>query len=230
VLVPLEELASGEQLKDSEARLGEVIAGYRETLDSARQHLFDRYTFVHLARKVVGVGSVGTRAWVALFVGRDDGDPLFLQVKEAQPSVLEPYTAPCEFGHEGERVVKGQRLTQATSDILLGWVKAQGPDAGNVERDFYVRQLWDQKGSVVVETIEPQGMRDYAQICGGILARAHARSGDPIAISAYLGKGDSFDEAIARFAVAYADQNERDFAELEAAVGAGRFTVEHEPA
>ena len=155
VLVPLEEMFSGKQLTTAEARLADVIGGYRETLDSERRHLFDRYTFVHAARKVVGVGSVGTRAWIALFVGRDEGDPLFLQVKEAQPSVLEPYTAPCEFGHQGERVVKGQRLTQSTSDILLGWCTAEGPDS--VERDFYVRQLWDQKGSAVVEVDEPAG-------------------------------------------------------------------------
>ena len=228
VLVPLEELFKGKQLTTAEARIRGVIDGYRETLSSERRRLFDRYTFVHAAHKVVGVGSVGTRAWIALFVGRDESDPLFLQVKEAQQSVLEPYTMPCEFGHQGERVVKGQRLTQSTSDILLGWCTAEGPDS--VKRDFYVRQLWDQKGSAVVEAMTPRGMQAYAQICGGILARAHARSGDAIAIGAYLGKGDSFDKAIARFAAVYADQNDSDYAELEAAVDAGRLKIEREPA
>jgi uncharacterized protein (DUF2252 family) len=228
VLVPLEEMFSGAELATAEARLRGLIDQYRETLDRQRRHLFDGYTFVHAARKVVGVGSVGTRAWVALFIGRDEGDPLFLQVKEAQQSVLEPYTAPCEFGHEGERVVEGQRLTQSTSDILLGWLTAEGPDS--IKRDFYVRQLWDQKGSAVIETMAPKGMALYAEICGGILARAHARSGDRIAIGAYLGKGDSYDQAIARFATAYADQNERDYAALEAAVADGRLKIEREPA
>jgi uncharacterized protein (DUF2252 family) len=226
VLVPLEELFKGKQLETADSRLRDVIGQYRETLDSERRHLFDGYTFVHAARKVVGVGSVGTRAWIALFIGRDEGDPLFLQVKEAQQSVLEPYTAPCAFGHQGERVVKGQRLTQSTSDILLGWLTAEGPDS--IKRDFYVRQLWDQKGSAVVETMSPRNMGIYAVICGGILARAHARSGDRIAIGAYLGNGDSFDTAIARFATAYADQNERDYAELEAAVADGRLKIERE--
>ncbi len=216
VLVPLEVMFSGRELEAAEARLRDVINGYRESLEYERRHIFDTYTFVHASRKVVGVGSVGTRAWIALFVGRDEGDPLFLQIKEAQPSVLEPYTAPSAFEHHGERVVKGQRLTQSTSDILLGWVTAKWPDT--VQRDFYVRQLWDQKGSIAVERMSPRAMSNYAQICGRILARAHARSGDAIAIAAYLGKGDTFDQAISRFAAVYADQNERDYEELRAAV------------
>jgi Uncharacterized protein conserved in bacteria (DUF2252) len=173
------------------------------------------------------VGSVGTRAWVTLFVGRDEGDPLFLQVKEAQASVLEPYTAPTEFPHQGQRVVAGQRLTQATSGIFLGWLTGRGPDG--INRDFYVRQLWDQKGSAAVETMSPTRMTAYAELCGTILGRAHARSGDRIAIAAYLGGGGRFDRAIATFAKAYADQNERDYAVLVAAVAEGRVAAAREP-
>ena len=220
VLVPLEQVFEGELAEVADERIRAVLAEYRETLSPDRRHLLDRYRYVHTARKVVGVGSVGTRAWIALFVGRDEGDPLFLQVKEAQTSVLEPYAAPSEYPHQGQRVVEGQRLTQSASDILLGWLTATGPD--DVRRDFYVRQLWDQKGSAVVETMSPDGMDRYARVCGAILARAHARSGDPIAIAAYLGAGPTMDEAIAEFAAAYADQNERDFAAFEDAVASGR--------
>ncbi|MDX6582016.1 MAG: hypothetical protein QOI10_1200 [Solirubrobacterales bacterium] len=228
VLVPLEEMFTGEFLKTADARLRAVLEEYRESLDAEYLHLFDGYRYVHAARKVVGVGSVGTRAWIALFVGRDDDDPLFLQVKEAQPSVLEPFTASTEFPHQGQRVVEGQRLTQSASDIMLGWLRAEGPDGE--KRDFYVRQLWDQKGSAVVETMSPTTMGMYAQLCGAILARAHARSGDRIAIAGYLGNSDTFDKAIARFAVAYADQNERDYAALQAAVADGRLAIETEQA
>ena len=226
VLVPFEEIFAGKQLKTAQTRLHEVLVAYRETLDGEYRHLYDQYRFVHAAHKVVGVGSVGTRAWVALFVGRDETDPLFLQVKEAQPSVLEPFTAPTQFPHQGQRVVEGQRLTQSSSDIMLGWLSAVGPDSK--KRDFYVRQLWDQKGSAQVETMPPRAMGIYAQICGGILARAHARSGDRIAIGSYLGSSDSFDRAMTRFATAYADQNERDYAALQAAVEDGRLAVERE--
>jgi hypothetical protein len=173
------------------------------------------------------VGSVGTRAWIALFIGRDERDPLFLQVKEAQRSVLEPYTAAAGFSHQGERVVEGQRLTQATSGILLGWLTALGPD--EVERQFYVRQLWDQKGSAPVETMDPIGLERYAGLCATILARAHARSGDRIAIAAYLGGGKPFDQALASFSSAYADQNERDYDLLLQAVRDGRLQAEPEP-
>jgi uncharacterized protein (DUF2252 family) len=224
VLVPLEEIFTGRQLPTAEKRIREVLQQYRETLSPERRHLLDGYRYVHAAHKVVGVGSVGTRAWVALFVGRDEGDPLFLQVKEAQRSVLEPYTAASEYRHQGQRVVEGQRLTQSTSDILLGWLTATGPD--NRKRDFYVRQLWDQKGSAVIEAMGPAELGIYARVCAAILARAHARSGDRIAIAAYLGKGDGMDRAIADFADAYADQNERDFDAMKRAAKDGRIEVE----
>jgi uncharacterized protein (DUF2252 family) len=227
VLVPLEEMFSGKQLVQAEAGIRNVIEEYRETLSPDHRHLLDTYRHVHTARKVVGVGSVGTRAWIALFVGRDEGDPLFLQVKEAQASVLEPYTAPSEFSHQGQRVVAGQRLTQAASGIFLGWLTGTGPDG--TSRDFYVRQLWDQKGSATVETMSPRRMTAYAELCGVILGRAHARSGDRIAIAAYLGGSDRFDRAIASFASAYADQNEHDYAALAAAVKDGRLAAENEP-
>ncbi len=227
VLVPLEELFSGELLERADASIKALVEQYRGTLPRERRHLFDGYRYVHVARKVVGVGSVGTRAWVALFVGRDEEDPLFLQIKEAQASVLEPFTAPTEFAHQGQRVVEGQRLTQATSGILLGWLSAEGPDGQ--QRDFYVRQLWDQKGSAVVEAMSPRVLTIYAEVCGSILARAHARSGDRIGIAAYIGNSDKLDRAIADFAGAYADQNELDYAALVAAVEDGRVIAEKEP-
>ena len=226
VLVPLEELASGAQLAAAEAQIATLLDEYRGTLDGDTRHLFDSYRYVHTAHKVVGVGSVGTRAWIALFMGRDEQDPLFLQIKEAQPSVLEPYTAATEFAHQGQRVVEGQRLTQAAGDIMLGWLTAKGPDSK--KRDFYVRQLWDQKGSAVVENMTPKTMGIYAFLCGAILARAHARSGDRIAIASYLGGSDSFDKAIGRFAPAYADQNQRDYDALLAAGREGRIKIETE--
>jgi uncharacterized protein (DUF2252 family) len=221
VLVPLEELFPGRQADTADERIRAVLDGYRATLSPARRHLIDGYRYVHAARKVVGVGSVGTRAWIALFVGRDEGDPLFLQIKEAQRSVLEPYTAPSEYSHQGQRVVEGQQLIQSTSDILLGWLTAPGPD--DRERDFYVRQLWDQKGAALIETMSATDLRLYARLCAAILARAHARSGDRIAIAGYLGASDRMDRALADFAVAYADQNERDHAALEAAAADGRI-------
>jgi hypothetical protein len=183
----------------------------------------DSYRFVHLARKVVGVGSVGTRAWIMLLLGRDDDDPLFLQIKEAQASVLEPYAGKSRFTCHGQRVVEGQRLTQAVSDIMLGWERLEGPDG--VTRDFYARQLWDWKMSADLETISPGRLALYAQMCGWTLARAHARSGDRIALAAYLGGSDAFDQAIAEFAVAYAQQNERDYQALGEAVKSGRITA-----
>ena len=165
-----------------------------------------------MARKVVGVGSVGTRCWIALFLGRDDADPLFLQIKEAAASVLEPYGGRSGFANHGQRVVEGQRLLQASSDILLGWIRTPGID--DVERDFYLRQLWDGKMSADVDTMTPRALEIYAQLCGWTLARGHARSGDRIAIASYLGSSDSFDRAIADFSTAYADQNERDYASV----------------
>jgi uncharacterized protein (DUF2252 family) len=226
VLVPLEEIFEGRFLRTAENRIRRVLETYRETLTPERRHLLGEYRFVHAAHKVVGVGSVGTRAWIALFVGRDEGDPLFLQVKEAQKSVLEPYAARSEYPHQGQRVVEGQRLTQSTSDILLGWTTATGPD--NRKRDFYVRQLWDQKGSAVIEAMGPTELTVYARVCGAILARAHARSGDRIAIAGYLGRGETMDRALADFATAYADQNERDYDRLMHAVAGGRIEVETE--
>ena len=214
MLVPFEEIFAGKQLKTAQTRLHEVLAAYRRDPRRRAPPSFDQYRFVDAAHKVVGVGSVGTRAWVALFVGRDEDDPLFLQVKEAQPSVLEPFTAPTEFPHQGQRVVEGQRLTQSSSDIMLGWLSAVGPDAR--KRDFYVRQLWDRKGSAQVETMPPRAMSVYAQICGGILARAHARSrrSDRDRLlprqQRQLRPGDDRVSP-----TAYADQNERDYAALQ---------------
>jgi uncharacterized protein (DUF2252 family) len=226
LIVPIEELFPGEEAR-VEAGVREILADYRDTLPEDRRVLLDSYRFVHAAMKVVGVGSVGTRAWIALLLGRDEGDPLFLQIKEAQPSVLEPYAEPSAFANQGERVVQGQRLVQAASDILLGWVKAKGIDGET--RDYYVRQLWDQKGSARIERMDPAALTAYAQICGTTLAHAHARSGDRIAIAAYLGKGDAFDEAMAAFAETYADQNESDYAALRAAADDGRIEAAEAP-
>jgi uncharacterized protein (DUF2252 family) len=225
LIVPIDELVDEDA--DVEAAVLEIIADYRETLPEDRQVLLDGYRFVDAALKVVGVGSVGTRAFIVLMLGRDGGDPLFLQAKEAQRSVLEPHAAPSIFDNQGERVVQGQRLTQAASDILLGWVKAKGIDGK--QRDFYVRQLWDQKGSAKVENMDSRAATAYAQICATTLAHAHARSGDRIAIGAYLGKSETFDQAIASFAESYADQNERDYAALQAAAGDGRIEVAADP-
>jgi uncharacterized protein (DUF2252 family) len=171
----------------------------------------------------VGVGSVGTRAWVLLFRGRDDRDPLLLQAKEAEASVLERFLPPSPYENHGERVVRGQRLMQAASDLFLGWQRAEGADG--VERDFYIRQLHDWKGSADIEVMVPKGAEFYARACGETLARAHARAGDRVAIGAYLGASDRFDRAVAEFATAYADQNERDYAALAEAVASGRLTA-----
>ena len=202
----------------------ELLSAYRRTLTGELRHLIAGYRYVDLARKVVGVGSVGTRAWIVLLMGRDGQDPLFLQVKEAQRSVLEPYTHRSPFKNQGQRVVEGQRLMQAAGDILLGWIRAEGPDGR--ERDFYVRQLWDAKGSARRrghDAADACGL--YGQLCGGTLARAHARSGDRIAIAAYLGGGERFDQALAEFAEAYADQSESDYAALVRAIEDGRVTA-----
>ena len=169
------------------------------------------------------MGSVGTRAWIVLMLGRDESDPLFLQFKEAEASVLEPFLGKSTFNNHGQRVVEGQRLTQAASDIMLGWIRIT--DLDGVSRDFYMRQLWDGKGSAIVEMMNPQAMTMYAELCGHALARAHARSGDAIAIASYLGAGDSFDRALASFAEAYADQNERDYQAVREAVASGRLVA-----
>jgi len=207
-----------------ETEMHVLIGEYRRTLQSDRRVLLEQYDFVDMARKVVGVGSVGTRCWIALMLGRDEKDPLFLQIKEAQPSVLSPYLGASQYANQGERVVAGQRLMQAASDIFLGWQRTTGLDGEY--RDFYVRQLRDWKFSFPVEAMVPAGMRMYAAVCGGTLARAHARSGDRIAIAAYLGSSVVFDRAIADFASAYADQNERDYNALAEAAASGRVTAE----
>lgn len=218
LLVPAEEL-EGSQPELITRTVAEVLDGYARSLLPERAHLLSQYRYVHHARKVVGVGSVGTRAFVALLEGRDSGDPLFLQIKEAQPSVLTGLAGPSPFDHDGERVVTGQRMMQAVSDIFLGWYRVAGVDG--VERDFYVRQLRDWKGSADIETMRLESLGLYARLCGWTLARAHARSGDRLALSGYLGGGDSFERAIVAFAERYADQNERDFAALRRAVDDG---------
>jgi uncharacterized protein (DUF2252 family) len=220
-IVPIEELDPAAQAATVEASLREVIVSYRSTLPGDGRHLLDGYDFRRPARKVVGVGSVGTRAWVILLTGRDDEDPLFLQAKEAEASVLEPFAGPSRFRNHGRRVVEGQRLMQASGDIFLGWCVAVGLDGR--DRDFYVRQLWDWKRSVEVEKLTPAGLEVYAEVCGWTLARAHARSGDRIGIASYLGGGDSFDRALGEFAEAYADQAERDHAALCDAIASGRL-------
>jgi uncharacterized protein (DUF2252 family) len=223
VVVPIEELL-GDRAPELEDFLRGVIRSYRRTLAGDRRKLLERYRYVHAARKVVGVGSVGTRAYIMLLLGRAGDDPLFLQFKEAEASVLEPFLGKSEFANHGQRVVEGQRLTQAASDIMLGWIRTEGID--HVKRDFYVRQLWDAKGSAQVELMEPDLMTTYAKVCGIELARAHARSGDSIAISSYLGTNERFDRAMAEFAEAYADQNERDYKTLTDAVAAGQIKAE----
>jgi uncharacterized protein (DUF2252 family) len=223
LVVPIEDVHA-ESAHLIEEFLRGVVRSYRRTLAGDRRKLLERFRYVHAARKVVGVGSVGTRAWICLMLGRDGDDPLFLQFKEAQPSVLEPFLGRSEFGNSGQRVVEGQRLTQAASDIMLGWIKVDAPDG--VQRDFYVRQLWDAKTSAQVEQMQPNSLARYARLCGTELARAHARAGDGVAIASYLGSGDTFDRAMARFAESYADQNERDYAALKAAVESGRVTAE----
>ena len=221
LIVPAEDLV-GEALspREIESTIESIVEAYRETLPDARRRLLDRFRYVHMARKVVGVGSVGTRAWVVLLLGRDSGDPLFLQAKEAQPSVLEPFAGQSEYANEGQRVVVGQQAMQAASDIFLGWVR--GPGLDGKPRDYYLRQLWDWKASVDVGTLGTGAMDDYARLCAWTLARAHARTGDAAAIGGYLGAGTRFDDALAEFAERYADQNELDHAALLAAIESGR--------
>jgi uncharacterized protein (DUF2252 family) len=224
LLVPVEELLGEEEAQSTYERLRFLLRSYGRTLQWDRRRLLEQFELVQVARKVVGVGSVGTRAWILLFEGIDGGDPLFLQAKEAQASVLSGFVKASGFKNQGERVVTGQQLMQATSDIFLGWQRNPGPDG--VERDFYLRQLRDGKGSVVVEEMVPDGMRLYARICGQTLARAHARSGDRVAIAAYLGSSDRFDNAIADFAETCAEQNARDHGALTDAAKSGRLTAQ----
>jgi uncharacterized protein (DUF2252 family) len=223
VIVPLREVASGQAGEEQFGRIHDLVRAYRRTLQTDRRHLLEQFRVVDMARKAVGVGSVGTRAWIVLFVGRDESDPLFLQAKEAQPSVLERFVGKSTYPNNGERVVAGQHLMQATSDIFLGWEGTNGIDG--VHRDFYVRQLKDWKGSIDPEAVRPTAMAAYGRVCGWTLARAHARSGDRIALAAYLGTGVTFDRAVAAFAEAYADQNQRDFEALQRAVADGRITA-----
>ncbi len=222
LIVPIEEVAAGagadaEQIEES---VQGVLSSYRETLTYDHRRLLERFRYAHAARKVVGVGSVGLRAWIVLLLGRDVDDPLFLQIKQADRSVLEPFLGEGEFSNHGRRVVAGQRLMQAASDIMLGWTRV---DQFGVQADFYVRQLWDGKGSADIDSMNPRALAFYAHICGSTLARAHARSGDAIAIASYLGTGAAFDRALASFAEKYADQNERDHTALREAVESGRL-------
>jgi uncharacterized protein (DUF2252 family) len=227
LIVPAADLAAeaGLPFERLEGVIHQLFREYRRTLQQDRRHLLEEFRMVDLARKVVGVGSVGTRCWILLLLGRDSNDPLFLQIKEAQASVLEPYLGKSQYKNHGQRVVAGQRLMQATSDILLGWVHSKETLDG-AERDFFVRQLWDWKTSVDLDTILPLGLELYGQVCGFLLARAHARSGDRIGLASYLGKGDTFDRALTEFATAYADQNERDHAALRTAADEGRIPVQ----
>ncbi len=224
LLVPLRELLAPTDARDESAYIRELLQQYAACLDADRRYLFDTYRFVDMARKVVGVGSVGTRAWVFLLVGREGKDPLVLQAKEAQVSVLEPHLGASEFENHGERVVRGQRISQAASDIFLGWQRSEGLDGE--EHDFYVRQLWDWKASADLSTLSESGLHAYTRACGWSLARAHARSGDRLAIAAYLGAGSGFDKAITRFSAAYADQNECDHRRLAEAAAAGEVSAQ----
>jgi uncharacterized protein (DUF2252 family) len=225
LVVPLRDLVDDGVDPDEVAlQLHGVIDSYRQTLEPERRELLDRYRLVDFARKVVGVGSVGTRSYMALLLGDDERDPLFLQAKEAGPSALEEFAGRSEYGNAGQRVVTGQRLMQAVGDIFLGWVRVQGFDGQT--RDFYLRQLRDWKGSAETGSMRPKGMLAYGELCGWTLARAHARTGDRIAIAGYLGSGPAFDEAVADFAAVYADQNERDHGSLVAAIASGRITTQ----
>ncbi|MFE1174906.1 DUF2252 domain-containing protein [Streptomyces sp. NPDC058773] len=223
LIVPLDDLLPDAERGRLEEQIRGVIHGYAGSLRSDHRRLLEQYRVVDVARKVVGVGSVGTRCWIVLMLGKDPDDPLLLQAKEADESVLAAYAGSAVQANQGERVVSGQRLMQAASDIFLGWERATGIDGR--QRDFYVRQLRDWKGIMPADMMVPVGMRRFAVRCGATLARAHARSGDRIAIAAYLGRGTVFDEALARFAERYADQNERDHAALGEAVREGRVTA-----
>jgi uncharacterized protein (DUF2252 family) len=227
LLVPLEELLDPDELGATERLLRGFLRSYRASISASQRALLDRFHFTDMAHKVVGVGSVGSRAWIVLLLGRDADDPLVLQLKEAQASVLEPHLRTSAYRRHGRRVVEGQRLMQAASDIFLGWCGGEGRDG--VHRDFYVRQLWDAKGSADLTRIAADRLPLYAELCGAALARAHARSGDAVAIAAYLGRGEAFERALEAFAVRYADRNEADFAALEAAADAGRIPATDTP-
>ncbi len=225
LIVPVDELVPrSTDRKALLSELADLINRFRRSLQNDRRFLLEQFEFADMARKVVGVGSVGTRCWIVLMLGRDQSDPLFLQVKEAEPSVLSRFVGTSKYANQGQRVVAGQRLMQASSDIFLGWQRTEGLDGQS--RDYYIRQLRDWKFSIDIDAMVPSGMRMYGALCGWALARAHACSGDRIAIAAYLGGSDVFDDAIARFAVAYADQNERDYVALTTAINSGRIAAE----
>jgi uncharacterized protein (DUF2252 family) len=224
LLVPLRELVDPADAREDTEIVQVALEEYAASLDEDRRYLFGTYRFVDMARKVVGVGSVGTRAWILLLVGRGGMDPLVLQMKEAQASVLEPYLGASEFDNHGERVVRGQRLSQAAIDLFLGWQRSRGLDGK--DHDFYIRQLWDWKASIDLSRMSESGLLAYTRACGWSLARAHARSGDRLAIAAYLGAGAKFDQAIARFSRAYADQTELDHQRLADAVAMGDIAAE----
>ena len=222
-VVPVEELFPAADAENVEDQMRTLLRSYRRSLPVERRHLLEGYRYRHMARRVGGVGSVGTRTWIVLLTGRDGDDPLFLQVKQVGPSVLEPYVGRDQARNHGQRVVQGQRLTQVDTDIFLGWLRSTWTD--DTPRDYYVRQLWDWKLGADVELMSPARLTVYGALCGWTLARAHARSGDRIAIAAYLGSGKAFDRAIAAFAETYADRNERDHAALEEAARAGRIAA-----
>ncbi len=224
LIVPIEDMVQpGSEWENAEDLAKNLLSRYRRTLGRHR-HPIEEFRYVHTAYKMVGVGSVGTRCYITLMLGRDHNDPLFLQTKEAQASVLERFVGKSTYRHHGERVVAGQRLMQAATDIFLGWMTAKGLDG--VTRDYYVRQFHDWKGGADVDSLRVPGATLYARICGATLARAHARWGDRIAIASYLGKGEAFDRAIASFSASYADQNERDFEAFATAVHSGRLTAQ----
>jgi uncharacterized protein (DUF2252 family) len=223
LIVPVADLFTDTDAERVGTAMQGLLGSYIGSLAPDRRRLLERFRYADLARKVVGVGSVGTRAWVVLLMGRDSNDPLFIQVKEAGRSVLEPFAGKSEFGNEGQRVVEGQRLIQAAGDAFLGWLHVPRDADDGKPRDFYVRQLWDSKTSADVGAMQPSAMALYARLCAWTLARAHARSGDAAAIAGYLGTGDVFDHAIAAFAEAYCDQNERDYAALLDAIASGRI-------
>ncbi|HEY7262246.1 MAG TPA: DUF2252 domain-containing protein [Trebonia sp.] len=223
LIIPIEDLVTpGSEWEDPAPLIKKLLSSYRRTL-AQHHHPLEEYRYIHTAYKMVGVGSVGTRCYILLMLGRDHNDPLFLQIKEAQASVLERFVDKSTYRHHGQRVVAGQRLMQAATDIFLGWVRIKGLDG--MTRDYYVRQFHDWKGSADVDSMLLPGATLYARICGATLARAHARWGDRIAIASYLGKGDPFDRAIADFSAAYADQNEKDYQAFAAAVKSGRLTA-----
>lgn len=226
LVVPVDDLLRGVRRDSFVSELHELVERYGRSLSTERRHLLRQYRVVDIARKVVGVGSVGTRCWILLLLGKDDTDPLILQAKEADRSVLAAHTGRSEYRNQGQRVVAGQRLMQAVGDVFLGWDRVRGQEGR--QRDFYVRQLHDWKGIMVPQDMVPNGMRVFGELCGATLARAHARSGDRIAIAAYLGGGPAFDDALVEFAESYADQNERDHAALVAAVKSGRVKATSE--